>query len=386
MKEEGRREKAQKFFPSRLGLGLWALSLKPCFLLLAPSFLLLASSFFLLALASCTSPTIAHTPTPSSNPTDFLVTRVIELLTKNAATQTAAPTSTPTLTPLPSETPTPTDTPTATPTLEATPYPTLSLGNFPVPPPSFGGDAHFYFGRPVGAGGNVFIASSYRYGATNNHRYATHHGVEFPNSLGAPLVAVAPGIVYHAGNDFTQLFGPDPNFYGNLVVLQLAQTWQGHTVYAVYGHMNEVVVQTGQTVNAGDLLGTVGATGIARGPHLHLEVRLDNPESYWDTRNPELWLAPINSTYGTVAVRVTNDKGRYLPGMRVGMICSDGAYRFLDTYWDNGVNPDDVYGENAAMTDIPAGVCHLETTIADKKVEATTTITAGAVTFVWLKP
>jgi murein DD-endopeptidase MepM/ murein hydrolase activator NlpD len=321
-----------------------------------------------------------------------MVTRVIALLTSNAATQTAAPTITPTFTPLPTDTPpststpTMTPTPTVTPTPEVTPYPTVGLENFPEPPASFGGDAHFYFKRPIGAGGNVFIASSYRYGATNNHRFDTHHGVEFPNGMGVPLVAVAPGVVYHAGNDFTQLFGPDLNFYGNLVVLQLAETWLGHTVYALYGHMNEVVVQAGQTVNTGDLLGTVGASGIARGAHLHLEVRLDKPESYWDTRNPELWLAPVNSNYGTLAVRVTNDQGRYLPGMRVAILCSDGAKRFLDTYWDNGANPDDLYGENAAMTDVPPGYCHLETTIADKKIEVETTAVAGAVTFVWLKP
>jgi murein DD-endopeptidase MepM/ murein hydrolase activator NlpD len=321
-----------------------------------------------------------------------MITRVIVLLTSNAATQTAAPTITPTFTPLPTETPTSTPTATMTPTPEitstpaATPYPTVGLGNFPEPPPSFGGDAHFYFKRPVGVGGNVFIASSYRYGATNNHRFDTHHGVEFPNGMGVPLVAVAPGIIYHAGNDFTQMFGPDLNFYGNLVVLQLADTWLGHTVYALYGHMNEVVVQTGQTVNTGDLLGTVGASGIARGAHLHLEVRLDKPESYWDTRNPELWLAPVNSNYGTLAVRVTNDQGRYLPGMRVDILCSDGGKRFLDTYWDNGANSDDLYGENAAMTDVPPGYCHLETTIGDKKIEEETTAVAGAVTFVWLKP
>src|SRR5689334_9238128 len=101
-----------------------------------------------LFLYSCASPIPNVTPTP--NPTDLLVTRVVEVLTANAATQTAAPTVTPTFTPLPTETPMSTATPTMTPTLEATPtpevtpYPTVGLGNFPEPPPAFGGDAHFY--------------------------------------------------------------------------------------------------------------------------------------------------------------------------------------------------------------------------------------------------
>jgi murein DD-endopeptidase MepM/ murein hydrolase activator NlpD len=299
----------------------------------------------------------------------------------------ATPSATP-ATPTPSPTLVASDTPTpeASATLTLTPYPTLGLANFPLPPQSFAGDPHFYFRRPIGEGGNVFIASSYRYGSTYSHRFETHHGVEFANPGDTPLVAVAPGTIYHAGDDSSQAFGPQTNFYGHLIVLQLAEPWFGHTVYALYGHMQRVFVQSGQAVSAGDLLGTVGSTGIALGPHLHLEVRLDNPTSYWDTRNPELWLAPVNPNYGTVAVRVTNELGQYLPGMRVGSVCSDGAFRYVDTYWDPGVNPDDVYGENAALTDVPAGFCHFETTLAGNKIEATATVAGGGVTFVWLRP
>jgi murein DD-endopeptidase MepM/ murein hydrolase activator NlpD len=360
--------------------------------LCSPPLCLAACALSLLS-SACAQPA-ASAVTPGLDPTTFLATRVPEVLTENAATLTRAPTlpltntptasltHTPSATHAPSETPTPSDTPTP----EPTPYPTLHLANFPAPPPAFGGDPHFYMRRPIGEGGNVFIASSYRYGSTSNHRFDTHHGVEFPNPAGIPIVAVAPGVVYHAGDDFTQAFGPRANFYGHLVVLQLAQPWFGHTVYALYGHMDQILVPAGQPVNAGDLLGTVGSTGIALGAHLHFEVRLDQPTSYWDTRNPELWVNPVNSGYGAVAVRVTNEINQYLPGMRVGFVCSDGAYRFLDTYWDNGVNPDDLYGENAAMTDVPAGFCQFETTINGRKVEATTSVAGGTVNFVWLHP
>ena len=337
---------------------------------------------FLAACAATASP--SRTPAPL-DPTEFLATRVPQIMTESAATLTRAPTTMASSPPLPSKTPTGTPVPTKTPTLTPTPYPTIVLANFPTPPASFEGEAHFHLGRPLGEGGNVFVASSYRYGSTARHRFETHHGVEFPNSAGAPLVAVAPGVVYFAGNDLTQAFGPQKDFYGNLVVLELAQPWKDHKVYALYGHMDQVLVQVGQPVNAGDLLGTVGATGVALGPHLHLEVRLDKPESYWDTRNPELWLRPLEKT-GAVAVRVTNAGGQYLPDMRVGFICADGAYRYLDTYWDFGVNPDDAYGENAAMTDVPEGFCHFETVFEGKPLEQTATVTAGEVTFVWLKP
>jgi len=338
---------------------------------------------FLVACDSATPPPPTAVPL---NPAEFLATRVPQILTENAATETLAPTPARTATPTITKTSTPTPTPTASPSPTPSPYPTIVLANFPTPPAEFGGEPHFFFtNRPIGEGGNVFIASSYRYGSTGQHRFETHHGVEFPNTFGIPIVAVAPGTIYYAGDDLAQEFGPQTDFYGNLVVLQLTQLWESHTVYALYGHMQDVTVATGQQVNASDPLGTVGSSGVALGAHLHFEVRLDKPESYWDTRNSELWLTP-GSGHGTVAVRVTNKAGRYLPGMRVGFTCSDGAYRYLDTYWDFGVNPDDVYGENAAMTDVPAGFCHFETEFEGKTLKQDATVTEGGMTFVWLQP
>ncbi len=343
-------------------------------------------------LAACTPPPPTAAPpsaTPGRAATEFLATRVAAILTESAATEAAAaPTATATPLP-PSATPpgtaTATPSPTASATITPTPFPTVDLARFRRPPDTFGGDAHFFFARPIGAGGNVFVASSYRYGSTLSNQLETHHGVEFANPLGVPLVAVAPGIIYYAGTDLERQFGPQLDFYGNLVVLQLAEAWQGRPVFALYGHMDQIVVSAGQAVNAGDLLGTVGASGVALGPHLHLEVRLDNPDSYWTTRNPELWVAP-GAGRGTLAVRVTNASGQYLPGRRVTIVCSDGAARFLDTYWDPGVNPDDGYGENAALTDVPAGFCELETTVEGQVLRANTPLQAGAVNFVWLRP
>jgi murein DD-endopeptidase MepM/ murein hydrolase activator NlpD len=241
------------------------------------------------------------------------------------------------------------------------------------------------FARPIGEGGNVFIASNYRYGSTLNNQLETHHGVEFANAQGVPVAAVGPGTVYYAGNDSERQFGPQTDFYGNLVVLQLAQPALGRAVYVLYGHLDQVLVSAGQPVNTGDTLGVVGSTGVAYGPHLHFEVRLDNPDSYWATRNPELWLAPAGGA-GAVAVRVTNEQGQHLPGMRINILCSDGAPRFLDTYWDPGVTPDDTYGENAAMTDVPAGYCKIETEYGSETLVEEITVQSGIVKFVWLTP
>jgi murein DD-endopeptidase MepM/ murein hydrolase activator NlpD len=345
-----------------------------------------------LAVSGC-SPTVTARPGP--DPTEFILTRVAVALTEGAgaaATPSAVstllpsrtqapPTATPTATASPTQTP-----PALTATPSPSPFPTLDLARFPRPPEAFAGDPHFHFyNRPIGEGGNVFVASNYRYGSTLSHQLETHHGVEFANGQGAPIVAVAPGVVYYAGSDAERQFGPIMDFYGNLVVLGLSEPWFGRPVFALYGHMDQVLVSEGQAVGAGEVLGTVGATGVAYGPHLHLEARVDNPDSYWSTRNPELWLAP-GPGRGTVAVRVTNADGQHLPDMRVALLCSDGAPRFVDTYWDPGVTPDDVYGENAALTDIPAGYCEFRTTYQGQELFEAITVQAGAVNFVWLRP
>jgi len=356
------------------------------------AFRLLLSAFCFL-LAACTS----NTALPTPDATAYLATRVAEALSAMPSAapatltvpasptpttpQTATPSQTATVTLTPSATLTPTETATITPT----PRPTPLLSSFPLPPTNLGGVSHFYFGNPIGEGYSAFIGSAYRYGSIGpGQRFAPHHGVDFSSPEGAPLIAVAAGTIYYAGNDLEKQFGPQPDFYGNLVVIQLAQTWGAHVVYALYGHMDQVLVQTGQIVNQGDLLGTVGATGVALGPHPHLEARIDAPESYWDTRNPELWLYP-GPGYGTLAVRVVNANQRYLPGVRVALLCGDGAARYMDTYWYNGVNPDNEYGENAAMMNLPAGYCNLEATILGTLVQERVYLTAGEVAFVELK-
>lgn len=324
----------------------------------APRSWLLAA---VLALAACS-------PAPTSTPVT-VGTQVAARLTQTAAVPSTTPlpataTRTATATREPSATAsatatielTPTETPTATET--GSPEPparaTVGLDTLPFPPVAFGGAAHFYFGSNPGEG---FIASSYRYGSVGpGQRFSTHHGVDFSAPEGSTAVAVAPGTIYYAGPDLERQFGPQTDFYGNVVVIQLAQPWNGHTVYALYGHLSSVLVTDGQAVAAGEAVGIVGSTGVALGPHLHLETRIDLPDSYWDTRNPELWLTPIGG-YGTLALRVTNSAGFYLPGVRVDFTCSDAAPRYMETYWYNGVNPDDEYGENAAMMNLPPGYC-----------------------------
>lgn len=88
-----------------------------------------------------------------------------------------------------------------------------------------------------------------------------HAGLDFPARHGTPVLASRRGVVASAGWD--------SGGFGNLVVVRHAR---GVTTW--YAHLARVLVRPGERVGRGDRVGTVGATGLASGPHLHLEVRL----------------------------------------------------------------------------------------------------------------
>lgn len=90
-------------------------------------------------------------------------------------------------------------------------------------------------------------------------RVLPHNGVDYGAPYGAPVRATADGSVAFAG---------DRGGYGNLVEVQHPNGYSTR-----YAHLASVAVRPHQPVRQGDLLGYVGATGLATGPHLHYEVR-----------------------------------------------------------------------------------------------------------------
>ena len=235
-------------------------------------------------------------------------------------------------------------------TTTPTPLPTFT----PPPPPPPVADEHLYWQRPVPATGPTWTDKSYPYGSTRGGTLRPHHGVEFVVPPGTPVLAVAPGTVRVAGDDSQTAYGPQTAFYGNLVVLELAGT--GNTpVFALYGHLSEVAVSVGQVVAAGELLGLSGASGVADGPHVHLEVRAGE-NSYDATRNPLLWLAPLRGT-GVVAGRVVGASGELLHEAPVALQRVDGSapYTATTSYALTGPNADGALGENFAMDDVEPG-------------------------------
>jgi murein DD-endopeptidase MepM/ murein hydrolase activator NlpD len=305
---------------------------------------------------SISTSTLAPTDPPSTTPT---------------ASATIGPTLTPSLTSTASATYTltPTNTFTATLTPSATftwtPYPTKAFGATSTPRPTYAPfsilpPSHLWFARPIGDDGENFITRTYTYGNTMNGTLRPHHGVEFYNPVGTPILAAGDGIVVFAGPDVGGAsISPQPNFYGNAVVIQHSQSLNGQPVFTLYGHMSFVAAVIGQVVHAGDVIGKVGGTGVALGgPHLHFEVRVGYND-YDSTRNPELWLIPFPK-WGTLVGRVVDSNGNLIPlasvTVRSQTIDSDSPVsRFITTYADETVNSDENYGENFAVMDLPAG-------------------------------
>jgi hypothetical protein len=200
---------------------------------------------------------------------------------------------------------------------------------------------------------------TYLFGSTQAGLRQAHFGVDFFNPQGTAVLAAGAGTVVFAGPDDQTGFGPQTGFYGNLVVLE-HDPYRGQRVFTLYGHLNTVVVNAGRAVRAGDLLGEVGQTGIAIGPHLHFEVRID-ANAYANAVNPELWLQPFISLgrpWGTIAGRVMTADGQRLPGISVIVrpleVVDAVADRFLATYGDDN-RGDPILDENFAVGDLPPG-------------------------------
>ena len=97
-----------------------------------------------------------------------------------------------------------------------------------------------------------------------------HDGIDLAAPVGAPIRAIADGQVMYA----------DPHGgYGRYVVIRHLDGFTSH-----YGHCEKLEVVPGQKITAGQIIGTVGSSGVSTGPHLHFEIRRNgeaqNPEQY----------------------------------------------------------------------------------------------------------
>jgi len=87
-----------------------------------------------------------------------------------------------------------------------------------------------------------------------------HYGLDFAQKTGTPIKAMVNGVV--------TLSEPDLYFTGATLIFD-----HGHGISTLYMHMDEIFVQKGDIVKQGEVIGTVGSSGRATGPHL--DVRLN---------------------------------------------------------------------------------------------------------------
>jgi murein DD-endopeptidase MepM/ murein hydrolase activator NlpD len=190
--------------------------------------------------------------------------------------------------------------------------------------------------------------------------------------------------VVYAGEDSEIAFAPSRDFYGQLIILRLDRTYRDMPIFVLYGHLALIVVAEGQHVESGQPIGGVGMTGIAMGPHLHLEVRL-GANSYDATRNPELWLETLPG-YGTIAGRLLDRQGRTLPEASVLVYRTEDAehpWRVVPVYADDpGIHPDEEWGENFVLGDVPAGEYRLTARVDGRIVSQEMTVQPGRTNFV----
>ncbi len=92
-------------------------------------------------------------------------------------------------------------------------------------------------------------------------RKQIHDGVDIGASYGERILAPADGVVTFAGYKAG---------YGYCVVVK-----HGFGFETLYGHCSSMAVKVGSTISRGDLVGKVGQSGVATGPHLHYEIHVN---------------------------------------------------------------------------------------------------------------
>jgi len=285
--------------------------------------------------------------------------------------------------------PTLTPTPAILPSLTVTNSPTVT----PTPCDAFVGfcvdEGHFLLARPMDAVYQNLIERGYRYGSTANGKREPHHGVEFSNASGTPVLAAAVGKVIFAAEDKPVIFSPWSRFYGNLVVIQHELPEIADQIYTLYAHLSTIQVEEGDVVQIEEQIGEVGMSGRAIGSHLHFEVRVGG-KNYTNTRNPELWLKQLGENHGAIVVRVVNQDGKLIRIPLWVDKVDDAASTFervasLEAYAPENypVGVDNYWEETHAIAEVPVGEYRLSFSYAGQYWERFVEVRQTKVTAVY---
>ena len=118
----------------------------------------------------------------------------------------------------------------------------------------------------------------------------THGGLDIAAPEGTPIYAPADGVVVKSGPSMG---------YGRVIIID-----HGNGYTTRFGHLSAENVSVGDRVEEGDIIGYVGSTGWATGPHLHYEVRLNDvpvdPMNYMSTKLPQKLMNNVDNPDTTI--------------------------------------------------------------------------------------
>jgi murein DD-endopeptidase MepM/ murein hydrolase activator NlpD len=121
-------------------------------------------------------------------------------------------------------------------------------------------------GFPLKSGNKIFISSGY---GERIHpitkKKVFHNGMDIAAPAGTSILSASDGIVTKVNNQFVQGKG-----YGRFVIVDHQNGFS-----SLYSQMDSYSVKEGQKVSKGDLVGTIGTSGMTTGPHLHFELKRD---------------------------------------------------------------------------------------------------------------
>ena len=130
-------------------------------------------------------------------------------------------------------------------------------------------------GGAVGTGTFAFPVDRHYLSGFDYNEKTNHRALDFAGETGDNIYASDGGVVVYAGSNS---YG-----YGNMVMIDHGTGFQ-----SLYAHMSQIFVSCGESVSQGQVIGAVGSTGHASGPHLHFEIRTSST-----VVNPRDFLPPF---------------------------------------------------------------------------------------------
>lgn len=127
------------------------------------------------------------------------------------------------------------------------------------------------------------------------YRGKAHNGLDIGGPLGTPVFAADDGVILAVDNNDKSSW--QKYQYGKYIMVE-----HSNNITTLYGHLSKQVVKKGDTVKRGDIIGYLGSTGYATGPHLHFGA-------YW---TPSIQFKVISPAAGLVPVGVIINPEDYL--------------------------------------------------------------------------